>query len=55
MKVQYRMNTIFMNFENSAKSDLHILLCNLSDKIHFKRCDKDVVLSNISIYHTRKA
>ena len=26
------MNTIFMNFENSKASDLHILLLNLTEK-----------------------
>ena len=41
-----------MNFENSKTSDPHRLLLNLSDKTDFKRSDKYVALSNISIYCT---
>ena len=43
-----------MNSKNSRTSDSHRLLLNLSDKINLKRCDKYVVLSSISIYHTWK-
>ena len=48
------MNTIFMNSKNSKTSDIHRLLCNLSDKINLKRSDKYVALSIISIYYTWK-
>ena len=41
------MDTIFMNSENSKRSDLQRLLLNLSDKIDLKRSDKYVVLSNV--------
>ena len=34
------MDTIFMNSENSKKSDQHRLLLNLSDKIKWKSSDK---------------
>ena len=48
------MNTIFMNSENSKTSDPHRLLFNFADKINFKRSDKYVALSNLSIYYTWK-
>ena len=48
------MDTIFMNSENSKTSDAHRLLLNLTDKIHLKRSDKYVALSNLSIYYTWK-
>ena len=44
-----KINTIFMNSENSKTSDPHRLLLNLSDKINLKRSDKYVALSNLSI------
>ena len=44
-----RMNTIFMNCENSKTSDPHRQLLNLSNKITFMRKDKYVALSNLSI------
>ena len=46
------MDTIFINSENSRKSDRHRLLLNLSDKINLKRSVKYVALSNLSIYYT---
>ena len=49
-----RMNTIFMNSQNSKTSDPHRLLLNISDKINLKRSDKYVALSNLSIYYTWK-
>ena len=48
------MDTIFMNSENSITSDTQKLLLNLSDKINFKRNDKYIALSNLSIYYTWK-
>ena len=48
------MDTIFMNSENSKRSDPKRLLLNLSDKINFKRSDKYVALSNLSISYTWK-
>ena len=41
-----------MNSENSKTSDPHRLLPNLTDKINLKRSDKNVALSNLSIYYT---
>ena len=54
IKLKDRMDTIFMNSENSETSDPHRLLLNLSDKINLKRNEKYVALSNFSIYHTWK-
>ena len=48
------MDTIFMNSEKSKTSDPHRILLNLSDKINFKKSEKYVALSNLSIYYTRK-
>ena len=41
------MNTIFMNSENSKRSDYHILLLNLSDKIDLRWSNRYVALSNL--------
>ena len=54
VKLQNRMDTIFMNFKNSETSNPHRLLLNLTDKINFKRSDTYVALSNLSIYYTWK-
>ena len=40
MKLQYKMDTIFINSENSKKSDPLRLLFSLSDKINLKRAIK---------------
>ena len=48
------MNTIFMNSGNSKTYESHRLLLNLKDKIHLKRKDKYIALSNLSIYYTWK-
>ena len=45
-----RMDTIFMNSENSKTSNPHRLLLNLTDKINQNRSDKYVALSNLGIY-----
>ena len=46
IKLQNRMDTIFMNYANSKTSDPHRLLPKLLDKINLKRSDKYVALSN---------
>ena len=43
-----------MNSGNSKTFDSHRLLLSLSDKIHLKRSDGYVSLSNVSIYFTWK-
>ena len=41
-----------MNSENSKTSKPHALILNLTDKIHLRRSEKSVALSNLSIYYT---
>ena len=48
------MDTIFMNSENSATSEYHVLVLKLADKLDLRRGQKSVALSNLSIYHTWK-
>ena len=48
------MDTIFMNSGNSKTFDPQRPLVNLSDKINLNRSDKNVVLSNLSIYDSWK-
>ena len=50
-----RMDTMFLNSENSKTSGPHTLLLNLSDRIYLKRSYKYVVLSNLSMYYTWKS
>ena len=51
IKLENRMDTIFINSENSKTSDSHRLLLNLTDKVNQKRSGKYVALSNLSIYY----
>ena len=44
IKLQNRMDTIFINSRNSKTSDLYRLLINLSDKINLKRSEKCLAL-----------
>ena len=39
-----------MNSKNGKTTDLRRLLLNLTDKIDFRRKDKYIALSNLSIY-----
>ena len=54
IKVQYKMDTIFMNSENSRTSKYHVLTLKLTDKLDLRRGQKTVALSNLSIYYTWK-
>ena len=54
IKVEYKVNTIFMNSKNSKTSDSHCLPLNITEKINVKRSDKYVALSNLSICYTWK-
>ena len=53
-KLQYQMDTIFMNSENSKTTDPHRLLLNLPEKINLKSSVNYVkyALSIFSIYYT---
>ena len=48
------MNTTIINSENSKTSDPHRLSLNLTDKTDLRQKDKDIALSNLSIYYTWK-
>ena len=43
-----------MNFENSKTFKPHILTLKLTDKLDWRRIEKSIVLSNLSIYYTWK-
>ena len=45
---------MFMNSKNSGTSDPHRVLLNLTDETGFKRSDKYVALSNLSIKYAWK-
>ena len=49
-----KMDTIFMNSENSKTSEPHVLIFNLTDKLDLGRGEKSVALSHLSIYCTWK-
>ena len=46
------MDTIFINSENSRTSEYHVLLLKLVDKLNLRGDQKNVALSNLSIYYT---
>ena len=48
------MDTIFMNSENSRTFEYHVLVLKLTGKVDLRRGQKNVVLSNLSIYYTWK-
>ena len=48
------MNTTFMNLENSKTSKPHVLMPNLTDKLDLRMSEKNIALSNLSIYYTLK-
>ena len=43
-----------MNSENSRTSEYNVLILKLTDKLHLRRGEKSIVLSNLSIYYTQK-
>ena len=54
IKVQRKMDTIFLNSENSRASEYHVLVLKLAEKLDLRRGQKCVAFSNLSIYYTRK-
>ena len=50
INVKYKMDTIFMNPENSRTSEYHVLILKLTDKLDLRRGDKSIALSNLSMY-----
>ena len=43
-----------MNSKNSKTSEPHVLILKVSDKLHLRKGEKNVTLSNLSFYYTRK-
>ena len=54
IKLLNRMETVFMNSENSKTFDPNRQLLNLCDEINLKRSDKYVASSKFSIYQAWK-
>ena len=48
------MNTLFINSKNSQTSETHALILKLTDKLDLSEGEKNIVLSNLSIYNTCK-
>ena len=48
------MDTIFMNSKKNRTSEYYVLVLKLADKLHLKRGQKSVALSNLSICYTWK-
>ena len=49
-----QMDTIFMNYESSKTSESHVLILKFTDKLDFRRGEKNIALSNSIIYYTWK-
>ena len=52
--VTIKMDTLFMNSENSKTSEPYVLIIKLTDKLNLRRCEKSIALSNLSIYYIWK-
>ena len=52
--VYYKMETIFMNTENSQTNEPHRFKQDLADKLNLKNPKKNMALANLSIYYTWK-
>ena len=50
----YKMETIFMNTENSKTNEAHGFRLDLTDKLNLKDPKKNMALANLSIYYTWK-
>ena len=48
------MDTIFMNSENNKTFEPHVLILKLTDKLDLRRGEKNIGLSNLSIYYIWK-
>ena len=48
------MNTTSMSSENSKTSEPHVLILKLTNKLDLRIYDKDIALSNLSIYYKWK-
>ena len=52
--VYCKMETIFLNTENSKTSEPHRLRLNLTSKLNLKNPNKNIALANFSIYYIWK-
>ena len=52
--VYYKMETIFMNTENSRTNESHRFKLELTDKLNLKNPNRNMALANLSIYYTWK-
>ena len=52
--VYYKIETIFMNTENSKTNEPHRFKLDLTDKLNLKNPNKNMALANLSIYYTWK-
>ena len=52
--LKYKMETIFMNTENSKMNEQNKFVLNLSQRLDLRSSDKHVALQNVSIYYTWK-
>ena len=50
----YKMETIFMNTENSKTNEYHSFKLDLTGKLNLKNPNKNIALANLSIYYTWK-
>ena len=46
------MDTKFMNSVNSQTSEPHVLILELTNKLDLRIGEKNIALSNLSIYYT---
>ena len=53
-QLTYKMDTIFTNSENSETSKSHVLVLKLNNKLDLRIDEKDIALSNLSIYYTQR-
>ena len=49
-----KIETIFINTENSKTNELHRFRLSLPDKVNLKNPNKNMTLANLSIYYTWK-
>ena len=49
-----KMETIFMNTENSKTNEQHRFKLDLTDKLNLKNPNRNIALANLSIYYTWK-
>ena len=53
-KATYKIDTIFMNSENSKTSELRVLILKLTNKLDVKTGEKIIAIANFSIYYMWK-